>query len=89
MDQEKLELADIANLDFTTVIWVAAPIMFTLVLLEYLFGSKKFPNLYSGKDFLASLSIGIGNLILTLVENFFCSLLDYGFLKQKLFNGTH
>jgi len=64
MDKEKLVLEDITNLDFTTVIWFAAPIMFAFVLLEYLIGRKQNKNLYDGKDFLASLSIGIGNLIL-------------------------
>jgi len=63
-DSEKLTLADIENLDFTTVIWVVAPLMFFFVLLEFLIGRKKYKNLYSGKDFLASTAIGIGNLIL-------------------------
>lgn len=64
MDKDKLVLEDITNLDFTTVIWIAAPVMFAFVLIEYLVGRKQHKNLYSGKDFLASLSIGIGNLIL-------------------------
>lgn len=63
-EESKLVLKDITELDFTTVIWFAAPIMFALVLIEYLVGRTKYKNLYSGKDFLASLSIGIGNLIL-------------------------
>lgn len=60
----KITVDDIAQLDFTTVIWFAAPIMFSFVLIEFLIGRKQNKNLYSGKDFLASLSIGIGNLIL-------------------------
>ncbi len=63
-DTEKLTLADIENLDFTTVIWVVAPLMFFFVLIEFLIGRKKYKNLYSGKDFLASSAIGLGNLIL-------------------------
>lgn len=63
-DTEKLTLADIENLDFTTVIWIAAPIMFLFVLIEFLIGRKKYKNLYSGKDFLASAAIGIGNITL-------------------------
>jgi hypothetical protein len=51
MNQEKLELADIVNLDFTTVIWIAAPIMFAFVLIEFLIGRKKNKPLYEGKDF--------------------------------------
>jgi len=73
MNEEKLQLADITNLDFTTVIWIAAPIMFTFVALEWIFGSKKYPDLYNSKDFLASLSIGLGNLVLN------------GFMKLGMF----
>jgi len=73
MNDQKLQLEDITNLDFTTVIWIAAPIMFSLVLIEFLVGRKKYKNLYSGKDLLASLSIGIGNLILN------------GFMKLGMF----
>lgn len=73
MNREKLVLEDIINLDFTTVIWFAAPIMFALVLVEYLIGRKQNKKLYDGKDFLASLSIGIGNLILN------------GFMKLGMF----
>ena len=73
MNREKLVLEDITNLDFTTVIWFAAPIMFALVLVEYLIGKKQNKKLYNGKDFLASLSIGIGNLILN------------GFMKLGMF----
>lgn len=73
MNREKLVLEDITNLDFTTVIWFAAPIMFALVLVEYLIGRKQNKKLYDGKDFLASLSIGIGNLILN------------GFMKLGMF----
>ena len=64
MDKEELVLSDITSLDFTTVIWYAAPIMFALVLIEFLVGRKKYAKLYNGKDFLASLSIGLGNLVL-------------------------
>ncbi len=64
MQKRTLALEDITNLDFTTVIWFAAPIMFSFVLLEFLLGRKRYKNLYSGKDFFASLSIGLGNLVL-------------------------
>lgn len=52
------------NLDFNKVIMYAAPVMFALVLLEFIFSERQKKNLYSGKDFLASASIGIINLIL-------------------------
>ncbi len=61
-NQEKLVLEDITNLDFTTVIWIAAPIMFAFVFIEYLIGRKQNKNLYTGKDFLASLTIGLVNV---------------------------
>ncbi len=73
MNKEKLVIEDITSLDFTAVIWFAAPIMFSFVLIEYLVGRNKYKNLYNGKDFLASLSIGIGNLILN------------GFMKLGMF----
>ncbi len=63
-NQEKLVLDDITSLDFTTVIWIAAPIMFAFVFIEYLIGRKQNKNLYSGKDFLASLTIGLVNVVL-------------------------
>jgi len=73
MNNEKIVLEDITNLDFTTVIWIAAPIMFLFVLIEFLVGRKKYENLYNGKDFLASLSIGLINVILN------------GFMKLGMF----
>jgi hypothetical protein len=76
MDRENLTLEDISHLDFTTVIWIAAPIMFILVLVEFLVGRKKYKKLYSGKDLLASTSIGLGNLLL----NGLMKLDIYGFL---------
>lgn len=62
MGKEELTLADITQLDFTTVIWIAAPFMFAFVLIEYLVGRKQYKNLYNGKDFLASLTIGLVNV---------------------------
>ena len=65
MDQKKITLEEILQYDFNTVIWFAAPIMFALVGLEYYLSlRKKMTHLYSGKDFLASLSIGLGNLVI-------------------------
>ncbi len=64
MSENKLTLEDIQNYDFTTIIWFVAPLMFFFVGLEYYLGKKNNLNLYSGKDFLASLSIGLVNIIL-------------------------
>ncbi|RRO17403.1 sterol desaturase family protein [Flavobacteriaceae bacterium 14752] len=64
MSENTLTLEDIQNYDFTTIIWFVAPLMFFFVGLEYYLGKKNNLNLYSGKDFLASLSIGLVNIIL-------------------------
>lgn len=64
MNNEVLTLDDISKLDFTTIIWIAAPLMIFFVLVEFIVGRKKYKNLYSRKDFFASLSIGLGNLVL-------------------------
>ena len=73
MSQEKLTLEDISSLDFTTVIWIAAPIMFAFVLIEFLVGRYQNKDLYAGKDFLASLTIGLVNVVLN------------GFMKLGMF----
>jgi sterol desaturase/sphingolipid hydroxylase (fatty acid hydroxylase superfamily) len=73
MNKEKITLEQLMNLDFNGVIWVAAPIMFTLVLIEYLLSVKQKKKVYVGKDSLASTAVGIGNLILN------------GFMKTGLF----
>ena len=67
MNNEKLVLEDLTNLDFTTIIWFAAPIMFLFVLIEFLIGRHQNKELYTGKDFLASLSIGLVNVALNSV----------------------
>ncbi|NBC56878.1 MAG: sterol desaturase family protein [Bacteroidetes bacterium] len=64
MNDQHLTLQEIQNYDFTTIIWVVAPLMFFFVGLEYFLGKKNNLNLYSGKDFLASLSIGLVNILL-------------------------
>ena len=73
MEKEILTLHDINQLDFTTVIWIAAPFMFAFVLIEFIVGRKKYENLYNGKDFLASLTIGLVNVVLN------------GFMKLGMF----
>jgi len=67
MSDTTLTLQEIQNYDFTTIIWVVAPLMFFFVGLEYVMGKKQKLNLYSGKDFLASLSIGLVNVLLNSV----------------------
>lgn len=64
MADKTLTLEDVQNYDFTTIIWFVAPLMFFFVALEFYLGKKRKLKLYSGKDFLASLSIGVINILL-------------------------
>lgn len=67
MAKNPLTLEDVQNYDFTTIIWVVAPLMFFFVGLEYYLSHKKQLKLYSLKDFLASTSIGLVNVLLNSV----------------------
>lgn len=64
MAGKTLTLEDVQDYDFTTIIWIVAPIMFLFVALEYYLSHKKKLQLYSFKDFLASTSIGLVNVLL-------------------------
>jgi len=64
MEKVKISLEDVANLDFTTIIWIAAPLMFSLVALESYFSYKQNKKLYEGKDFMSSTFIGVVNILL-------------------------
>ena len=64
MPDKTLTLEDVQNYDFTTIIMFVAPLMFFFVALEFFLGRKNKLELYSGKDFLASLSIGLINILL-------------------------
>ncbi|MEZ4972799.1 MAG: sterol desaturase family protein [Cyclobacteriaceae bacterium] len=64
MNTQKITIEQLLQFDFNSIIWIAAPIMFLLVALEYYLSLRKnLKNLYGKKDFLASLSIGLGNLL--------------------------
>jgi sterol desaturase/sphingolipid hydroxylase (fatty acid hydroxylase superfamily) len=67
MAESTLTLEDVQNYDFTTILWVVAPIMFFFVALEYYLSHKRQLKLYSLKDFLASTSIGLVNVLLNSV----------------------
>jgi sterol desaturase/sphingolipid hydroxylase (fatty acid hydroxylase superfamily) len=80
MADKSLTLEDVQNYDFTTIIWVVAPIMFFFVALEYYLSHKNNLKLYSLKDFLASTTIGLVNVMLNSVMKvgvFFVFLLFY------------
>ena len=68
MENNKITLEEVLRLDFNSYIWIAAPVMLSLVALEYyLTYRKNLKNIYSGKDFLSSLSIGVGNLLVNFI----------------------
>jgi sterol desaturase/sphingolipid hydroxylase (fatty acid hydroxylase superfamily) len=80
IENKPLTLEGLLQLDFNTIIWIAAPIMFGLVALEYFLSYKTKKNLYNGKDFLASSAIGFGNLFvnaLTKVGIFYIVVICY------------
>jgi sterol desaturase/sphingolipid hydroxylase (fatty acid hydroxylase superfamily) len=80
MTEKTLTLEDIQNYDFTTIIWVVAPLMFFFVGLEYYLSHRRQLKLYSVKDLLASTSIGLVNVLLNSVMKvgvFFVFLLFY------------
>jgi len=67
MTEKTLTLEDVQNYDFTTIIWVVAPLMFFFVALEYYLSHKRNLKLYSVKDLMASTSIGLVNVLLNSV----------------------
>lgn len=80
IDNDNITLESLLKLDFNTIIWIAAPIMFALVGLEYYLSVKQNKTLYHGKDFLSSSAIGFGNLFvnaLTKVGIFYIVVLCY------------
>ncbi len=64
MTKELLTLEKLQQMDLPPIIIYAAPIMFALVLLEYLIGYYQNNKVYDGKDFLAASTIGIVNVII-------------------------
>lgn len=62
--KEEYTLEQLLQLDFNTVIWIAAPILFTLVAVEWIYSYRKKIKSYETKDFFASLTVGLGNLAL-------------------------
>lgn len=62
MSNKKITLEELLQLDFNTIIWIAAPIMFALVAVEFYLSYKENKVTYNKKDFLASSAIGFGNL---------------------------
>jgi sterol desaturase/sphingolipid hydroxylase (fatty acid hydroxylase superfamily) len=70
MTKELLTLEKLEQMDLPPIIIYAAPIMFALVLLEYLISHYQNRKVYDGKDFLAASTIGIVNVIINAAIKF-------------------
>lgn len=85
-EKKEYTLNQLLQLDFNTVIWIAAPIMFLLVAIEWIYSYKKNIKSYDSKDFFASLTVGLGNLGLNALQKvgiytfilFFYNLVPWG-----------
>ncbi|MGB3618343.1 MAG: sterol desaturase family protein [Catalinimonas sp.] len=55
------------SMDLPPLILYAVPVMLSLVLLEFVVGQYRKRKLYEGRDLLASVGIGIGNLVISAV----------------------
>lgn len=64
MTKELLTIEKLQQMDLPPIIMYAAPVMFALVLLEYLLAHYQNRKIYDGKDFLAASAIGIINVII-------------------------
>jgi len=67
MEKEKLTLAEIFSSGAPDIIQYAAPVMITLVLLEWGLSAYQKRDLYDKKDLLAASTIGVGNLIISAI----------------------
>lgn len=86
---ETLTYADLKNMDLPPLVLYAVPFMLTLVLVEYLIGQYQNRTLYHGKDFLASVGIGIGNLVVNYgfkMIMFICVLFFYNISPLRMPN---
>lgn len=60
-----LTVKQILEMDLPEIIVYAIPVMLGLTLFEFILSTKKNKRVYNGKDFLASLGIGVGNLVVS------------------------
>lgn len=70
MTKEYLTIEKLQQMDFPPIIMYAAPVMFALVLLEYIITHYQNKKVYDGKDFLAATVIGIVNVIVNFAIKF-------------------
>lgn len=67
MHKQTLTVADILAMDLPNIILYAAPIMITLVALEWYFSYREKKEFYNSKDTLAATVIGFGNVFISAV----------------------
>ena len=65
MDQQKLTVDLLTQMELPNVIVFAVPVMLSLVFLEWFISWRQNRDIYDGKDTLAAATIGIGNLIIS------------------------
>lgn len=65
MIKEKLTIDQVLSMDLPNIILYAAPVMISLVLLEWIISYYKKKNYYDGKDTLAATAIGLGNVAIS------------------------
>lgn len=65
--KDPITLEQVLNMDLPPVIIYAIPVMLSLVLMEYVLNLRENKKVYEGKDFWASVVIGIGNLIVSAI----------------------
>jgi len=60
-----LTVEQILEMDLPEIIIYAIPVMLGLTLFEFILSAKKNKRVYDGKDFMSSLAIGVGNLVVS------------------------
>ncbi len=65
MSDQKLTFEMLQNMDLPPIIAYSAPVLFSLVAIEWFISQRQNKNLYDGKDTLAAAAVGVGNLFVT------------------------
>lgn len=65
MTKEKLTIEQVLSMDLPNIIVYAAPVMITLVAIEWIISYLKKRKYYDGKDTLAATAIGLGNVAIS------------------------
>ena len=71
MAKEKITVEQLLSGELPEIIVWAAPIMFSLVAIEWIISAYQKRNIYDGKDTLAATAIGIGNIFVSAATKIF------------------